>query len=153
MGSRGGVASLPPSMVAAVRLMYAGALYALVWAIGVIAVAASVIRNHPIVAAGGDHRLAGAATLTVFVSIADIVLWLVIAGACRRGRSGARVTGTVLFALHTLGVLGVLASAQAGLGPAKALTLIGWLIGCAAVVCLWQRPSGAFFSARTPASR
>jgi hypothetical protein len=147
MGSRGPVAPLPPSMAAAVRLMYAGALYALVWAIGVIAVSASIIRNHPIVVAGGDQRLAGAVTLTVFVSIVDIVLWLVIARGCRRGRSGARVTGTVLFALHTLGMLSVVASAQAGLGPAKALTLIGWLIGCAAVVFLWQRPSSAFFAA------
>jgi serine/threonine protein kinase len=148
MGSPGPVVPLPPSMAAAVRLMYAGALYALVWAIGVIAVAASVIRNHPIVVAGGDQRLAGAVALTVFVSIVDIVLWLVIARGCRRGRSGARVTGTVLFALHTLGVLGLVSSAQAGLGPAKALTLIGWLIGCAAVVCLWQRASSAFFAAR-----
>jgi hypothetical protein len=140
-------------MVAAVRLMYAGALYALVWAIGVIAVAASVIRHHPIVVAGGDHRLAGAVALTVFVSIVDIVLWLVIARGCRRGGNGARVTGTVLFALHTLGVLGLVSSAQSGLGPAKALTVIGWLIGCAAVVCLWQRASSAFFAARRPASR
>ena len=53
------------------------------------------------------------------------------------------MTSTVLFALHTvgvLGVLGVLASSQAGLGPAKVLTLIGWLIGLGAVVALWQRP-------------
>jgi uncharacterized membrane protein HdeD (DUF308 family) len=54
----------------------------------------------------------------------------------------------VLFALHTLGVLGVVSSAQAGLEPAKVLTVIGWLIGCAAVVCLWQRASSAFFAAQ-----
>jgi hypothetical protein len=63
------------------------------------------------------------------------------------------VAGTALFALHTVGLLGVLGSSQAGLGPAKVLTLIGWLIGLGAVVALWQRPSSAFFSARTPASR
>ena len=88
-------------------------------------------------------------TLAVFLSAVDIALWLGIARACRRGRSWARVAGTVLFALHTLGVLGVLASAQAGLGPAKVLTLIGWLIGCGAVVFLWQRPSSVFFKAAT----
>jgi hypothetical protein len=59
----------------------------------------------------------------------------------------------VLFGLYTLGVLGVLASSQAGLGPAKVLTLIGWLIGCGAVVFLWQRPSSAFVTARAPLSR
>ena len=58
------------------------------------------------------------------------------------------MTGTVLFAVHTFGVLGVVASSQAGLGPAKVLTLIGWLIGFGAVVSLWQRPSSAFFHAR-----
>jgi serine/threonine kinase PknH len=148
--SRAATAPLPGSMVTAVRLMYAGAAYALIWAIGTIAVAASIVKNHPVV---GDHRLAGAVTLAVLLGAAEIALWLGIARACRRGSSGARVTGTVLFALHTVGLLGVLGSSQAGLGPAKVLTLIGWLIGLGAVVALWQRPSSAFFSARTPASR
>ncbi len=153
LGSRGPVTSMPASMVTAVRLMYAGAVYALVWAIGVIAVSASIVKHHPVLTASGDHRLAGAVTLTVFLSVAEIVLWLGIARACRRGKSGARVAGTVLFAVHTLGVLGVAASSQAGLGPAKVLTLIGWLIGLGAVVFLWQRPSTAFFTGRTSLNR
>jgi len=143
-------APLPASMVTAVRLMYAGAAYALVWAIGTIAVAASIVRQHPVV---DDHRLSGAVTLAILVGAAEIALWLGIARACRRGSSGARVAGTVLFALHTVVVLGVVASSQAGLGPAKVLTLIGWLIGLGAVVALWQRPSSAFFSARRLAGR
>jgi serine/threonine protein kinase len=148
--SRGARPTMPPSMVTAVRLMYAGAAYALVWAIGTIVVWASIVKQHPI---AGDHRLAGAVGLAIVLSAVDIVLWLGIARACRRGRSGARVAGTVLFALHTLGVLSVVASAQAGLGPAKVLTLIGWLIGFGAVVTLWQRPSSAFFTARTSLNR
>jgi serine/threonine protein kinase len=148
--SRVAMAPLPPSMVTAVRLMYAGAAYALIWAIGTIAIAASIVKNHPVV---NDHRLAGAVTLAVLLGAAEIALWLGIARACRRGRSGARVTGTVLFALHTVGLLGVLGSSQAGLGPAKVLTLIGWLIGLGAVLALWQRPSSAFFSARSLADR
>jgi serine/threonine kinase PknH len=148
--SRAAAAPLPASMVTAVRLMYAGAAYALVWAIGTIAVAASIVRHHPVV---NDHRLAGAVTVAVLLGAAEIALWLGVARACRRGSSGARVAGTVLFALHTVGVLGVLASSQEGLGPAKALTLIGWLIGLGAVVALWQRPSSTFFSAPAAASR
>ena len=146
MGSRGPITPLPVSMATAVRLMYAGAAYALVWAIGIITVWASIVRNHPVISAAGDHRLAGAVTLAVFVCIVDIALWLGIARACRRGKSGARVAGTVLFAIHTIGVLSVLVNPQAGLGPAKVLTLIGWLIGCGAVVFLWQRPSSTFFA-------
>jgi serine/threonine kinase PknH len=151
--SRASTAPLPASMVTAVRLMYAGAAYALVWAIGTIAVAASIVKHYPVASASGDHRLAGAVTLAVLLCAAEIALWLGIARACRRGSGGARVVGTVLFALHTVGVLGVVASSQAGLGPAKVLTLIGWLIGLGAVVALWQRPSSAFFTARAPASR
>ena len=37
---------------------------------------------------------------------------------------------------------------HAGLGLAKLLTTIGWLIACGAVVFLWRRPSGEFFRAR-----
>ena len=146
VGSRGPIIPLPASMATAVRLMYAGAAYALVWAIGIITVWASIVKNHPVISAAGDHRLAGAVTLAVFVCVIDIVLWLGIARACRRGKSGARVAGTALFAIHTIGVLSVLGNSQAGLGPAKVLTLIGWLIGCGAVVFLWQRPSSAFFA-------
>src|SRR5580704_13274014 len=40
-GSRAATVPLPASMVTAVRLMYAGAAYALIWAIGIIAVSAS----------------------------------------------------------------------------------------------------------------
>jgi FtsH-binding integral membrane protein len=148
--SRTVAAPLPASMVTAVRLMYAGAAYALVWAIGTIAVAASIVKHHPVV---NDHRLAGAVTVAVLLCAAEIALWLGVARACRRGSSGARVAGTVLFALHTVGVLGVLASSQEGVGPAKVLTLIGWLIGLGAVVALWQRPSSTFFTARASLHR
>ncbi len=148
--SRAAAAALPASMVTAVRLMYAGAAYALIWAIGTIAVAASIVKHHPVV---NDHRLAGAVTVAVLLGTAEIALWLGVARACRRGSSGARVAGTVLFALHTVGVLGVLASSQAGLGPAKVLTLIGWLIGLGAVMALWQRPSSTFFTARASLHR
>lgn len=140
---------MPATMATAVRLMYAGAAYAVVWAIGVITVSASIVKNHPEYISGGDHRLAGAAGLAVLLAVAEIALWLGIARACRRGRNGARVAGTILFGINTLVVLGVAASPQAGLGPAKVLSLIGWLIGGAAVVLLWQRASSAFFTAGT----
>ncbi len=153
MGSRGPITPLPASMATAVRLMYAGAAYALVWAIGFIVISASIVKNHPVITAAADHRLAGAVTLAVFTCAVDIALWLGIARACRRGKNGARVAGTVLFAIHTIGILGVLASSQAGLGPAKVLTLIGWLIGGAAVVFLWQRPSSAFFAGQAALKR
>jgi len=152
-GSRAATVPLPASMVTAVRLMYAGAAYSVIWAIGIIAVSASIVRHYPLASVSGDHRLAGAVTLAILLCAADIALWLGIARACRRGSGGARVAGTVLFAVHTVGVLGVVTSSHAGLGPAKVLTLIGWLIGLGAVLALWQRPSSAFFTAHGPTSR
>ena len=58
---------------------------------------------------------------------------------------GARITGTVLFSIHTLGAIGVLG--HSGLGLAKVLTVISWLIACGAVVFLWQRSSSEYFRA------
>ena len=140
------MAPLPPSMATAVRLMYAGAAYALVWAIGVIVVWHGIVMQHPLISPASDHRLTAVLAPAVFVCVVDIALWLGIARACRRGKAGARVIGTVLFAIHTLSMLSVLVNPQAGLGPAKILTLVGWLIGCGAVVFLWQRPSSVFFA-------
>jgi serine/threonine kinase PknH len=152
-GSPGATVPLPASMVTAVRLMYAGAAFALIWAIGVIVVSVNIAKHYSLASESGDHRLAGAVTLAILLCAADIALWLAIARACRRGSSGARVAGTVLFAVHTVGVLGVVTSSQAGLGPAKVLTLIGWLIALGAVMALWQPPSSAFFTAQASLNR
>src|SRR5262249_56001349 len=111
-GWPGGTVPLPASMVTAVRLMYAGAAFALIWAIGVIVVSASIVKHYPLASESADHRLAGAATLAILLCAADIALWLGIARACRRGSRGARVAGTVLFAAQTVGVLGLGTSSQ-----------------------------------------
>jgi hypothetical protein len=142
---------LPDSMRNAIGLMYAGAAYTLVYAIGVIIVAGAIISKHPAetaARAGSGHvTVGGVAALTVLLSAIEIALWLGIARACRNGKSWARVTGTVLFGLHTLGFLGVLVNSHPGLGLTKVLTTLSWLIACAAVVFLWQRPSSVFFAA------
>ncbi len=138
----------PPSMLNAIRLMYAGAGFTALEALGIIAVAASLIKKHAATAATSGHATVGgtAAVIVVFALI-EIALWLGIARACRNGRNWARITGTVLFGLHTLGFLGVISNAHPGLGLAKVVIFIGWLIACGAVVFLWQRPSGQFFTA------
>jgi hypothetical protein len=137
--------ALPDSMRNAIGLMYAGAAYTLVYAIGVIIVASAIISKHPVRATAGHVTVGGVAALTVVLSVIEIALWLGIARACRARQSWARVTGTVLFGLHTLGFLGVLVNSHSGLGLTKVLTTLSWLIACGAVVFLWQRPSSAFF--------
>jgi hypothetical protein len=130
--------------------MYAGAAYTLVYAIGVVLVASAFVKNHPL--AAGRTNVGGLAFVVVLLSLVEIALWLWIARACKNGRNWARVTGTVLFGLHTLGLLAVLGNSHPGIGPAKVLTTISWLIACGAVVFLWQRPSSAFFRAAAPIS-
>ncbi len=139
-------------MVNAVRLMYAGAAYALIYAIGVVAVAGSIIKNRPndTVARTG---LGAVVVVTVLLSLIEITLWLGIARACKNRRNGARVTGTVLFGIHTLGLLAVLGHTYSGIGVTKVLTSISWLIAGGAVVFLWQRPSSAFFRATASIER
>ena len=143
-------APAPPSLMNAVRLMYAGAAFTALEAFGVIVVAAALIKKHTATVATTGHTtsLGGVVAITIFFSLIEIGLWLGIAQACRNGKNWARVTGTVLFGLHTLGFLGVITNPHAGLGLTKVLTTVGWLIACGAVVFLWQRPSGEFFRAR-----
>jgi Protein kinase domain len=155
--ARAPLGPLPDSMRNAIGLMYAGAAYTLVYAIGVIIVAAAIISKHPAAtatqAASGRVTVGGVVALTVFLSLIEIALWLGIARACRNGKSWARVTGTVLFGLHTLGFLGVLVNSHPGIGLTKVLTTLSWLIACGAVVFLWQRPSSAFFATASAPGR
>jgi serine/threonine kinase PknH len=152
---RGPLAPLPGTMRNAIGLMYAGAAYTLVYAFGVIIVASAIISKYPAATAASSGRLSvgGVVALTVVLSLIEVALWLGIARACRNGRSGARVAGTVLFGLHTLGFLGVLANSHPGIGLTKLLTTLSWLIACGAVVFLWQRPSSAFFAAAAARGR
>ncbi len=129
----------------AIGLMYAGAGFALVEAIGIIIVASAIITKHPAQATANHMTVGGVVVLTVLLSAIEIALWLGIARACRAGRRWARTAGTVLFGLHTLGFLGVVVDSHSGLGLTKLLTTLSWLIACGAVVFLWQRPSSAYF--------
>jgi Protein kinase domain len=150
-------ALLPGSMRNAIGLMYAGAAYTLIYAVGVIIVADAIISKHPVAtaarASSGHGTVGGVAALTFLLSLIEIALWLGIARACRNGKSWARVAGTVLFGVHTLGFLGVLVNSHPGIGLTKVLTTLSWLIACGAVVFLWQRPSSAFFRAAAAPGR
>ena len=51
------------------------------------------------------------------------------------------------------GTIALLGNSRPGIGLAKLLDVIGWLIACGAVVFLWRRPSSAFFNSRASISR
>jgi serine/threonine protein kinase len=144
-GSIGAVYQLPRSMTTAVTLMYAGAAYSVIYNV-IVAVGLHAAINQRL-AGNGQVNLAGLVVGAIVLGLIEALVWLWISRACKNRRSWARVTGTVLFALHTLGSFAVVANSRPDLALAKVVAIIGWLIAGGAVVFLWQRSSSAFFSA------
>jgi serine/threonine protein kinase len=148
-------ADIPPPVLGSIRLMYLGAAVTLADVIIGAVVAARdnaywVNHQHAArlairLAAKHNQQMAGALDLTVVLGGAiGIVCWLVIARACRRGRSWTRIAGTILLALDTAGLLTVLLATHND--PAvKAASLVVWILGLAAVVPLWGRQASNFF--------
>jgi serine/threonine protein kinase len=134
----------PESVVNAVRLMYGGAAYAVVFAI--CAVATIDGARNPFASITPRSEVVVAAATCVI----QVALWLGIAWACRRGRNWARVAGTVFFALFTILIPVVLIRYRhyaAGL-VGTVLILVTWLMAAGSVRLLWQRKSSAFFRTR-----
>ena len=78
-------------------------------------------------------------------------LWILHAVSARRGRSWARISGTVLFAVSVLFFLVGLTQPAPGLS--RGMGLLQQLVGLGAVVLLWLRPSSDFFAASDRARR
>jgi hypothetical protein len=132
---------MPDSVRDAVRLMYASAAYALVWAICAVLV---VDRGkNPLASLTLDSETMVAALSCVI----QVTVWLWVARACRTGSHWARVASTVFFSLYTVVALLVLIKYRhfaAGL-IGTVLIAATWLIGGGLMLLLWQRRSGPFF--------
>jgi hypothetical protein len=140
----------PPSIVAAVRLMYVGAasavLNAIVGSIAVYDVVHNMLAKQP--NANQNTVTTGAAfdvTLTIFLGLAGTGLWLWMAHANRNGRPWARILSTVLFALLTLGA--PLSFIEVPVIAARVTELLQWAFALAALVLLWVGSSNAYFAA------
>jgi hypothetical protein len=99
---------------------------------------------------------AAVTTAVVFIIIVGLIgagLWLWMAYANKAGKNWARITGTVFFGIATLGTLFTVAGAASGssamagnsTGLSTAITVLGWLVGLATVVCLWHTRSSEYF--------
>jgi hypothetical protein len=144
--------SVPRQVRTAVKAMYAGAAVSIIGVIIEIASigatkAAIARRSHNLTASqlnASDRALIIGFVISGLVTVAA---WILIARACQKGSNGARITGTVLFALATLDALVGLA---APLAPAvRAWWPVIWLCGLIAVIFLWQRASTDFFKGST----
>jgi len=144
-------AEIPPPVLGAIRLMYVGAAVTLVDLIFGSVVAQSDSRywsryeyTFPVAARNHQAMAAILDTTTALGGAIGIVCWLVIATACRRGRSWTRVAGTVLLVLDTASLLTVLLATHNDPGV-KAASLVVWILGLAAVIPLWGRQASNFF--------
>ena len=142
----------PPATVRrAVSVMYAGAVYAFIFALlgWLIAV---IHSGRPLVVWPGHwsvHSLGGLATVAYVNCAIQIVLWLWMARACRNRVAWARVVCACLFGCYTVAATYALVSHTRDSADTlgTALFCVTWLIGAVAIELLWRPQSSAFFAA------
>ena len=144
---------MPNSVQNAVKFMYAGAGLTAVELIVYLATIGSlknaIHKAFPTYSAARVHQVeVSSIVFTIVILLIAIGLWIWTARASAAGRSYARITGSVFFGLNTLNVLLQLARPHASV--ALVVILLVWLAGLGAVIMLWRRESGAYFSPRTP---
>jgi small-conductance mechanosensitive channel len=133
---------MPDSVRGAVRLMYASAAYALIWAICAVLVVDK--SKDPL----ASVTLGSEVVVAAIGCVIQVTVWLWVARACRTGKNWGRLASTVFFGLYTVVALLVLIGYPHFAGGFIGTVLIAatWLIGGGSVLLLWQRRSGSFFS-------
>jgi hypothetical protein len=155
MRLRPGAPRSAPTVRAAVRVMYAGAIVSTVNLVILLAFIDYVKAYHAVL----GHQLTTAqvsqlntpfVTLSVVSGLVPIALWLWMALANGCGRNWARILSTVLFGVATLDLTGPFGTpgirvsvVPVVFGPA--VPVLTWLAGLAAVWLLWRPASTAYF--------
>jgi hypothetical protein len=142
----------PPSVVMAVRLMYAGAaVSALSLIVGLATVGSlrsALHKSDPSLTPAQLHSLQTVVIVgSVVVGLIGIGLWVWMALMNKAGKSWARIVATVLFGLDTLFLL--LGLARAGAAAGTLVSILTWLIGLGAVIFLWRRDATEYFTAQS----
>jgi ABC-type transport system involved in cytochrome bd biosynthesis fused ATPase/permease subunit len=139
----------PRSVTFAVNFMYAGAALEALGAIVTVARTSAVTTAIAVrqgVTVSEAHGVAIHDTLVGVVGALIVAsLWLWIARQNGAGRSWARILATVLFVLDTVLALLVLPMEHPG-GVGAVLASLSWLVGLAAVICLWRRDASQYFN-------
>ena len=138
----------PPTVVNAVKLMYAGAAVStislIVSLVSIGGTKDAIRKARPSLTAAQVNQLnTFIIALALLSGIVGIALWLWMARANSQGKNWARIVSTVLFCLATLDLVGVLGEPKTVLG--LIFPLLTWLIGVCTVFLLWRSASSAFF--------
>jgi hypothetical protein len=142
----------PPSVLNAVKLMYAGAAVStvslIVSLVDISGTKAAIRKARPSLTATQVNQLnTFIISLAIISGVIGIALWLWMARANGQGRNWARIVSTVLFGLATLDLFGVVSQPKTLLG--LVFPLLTWLIGAGAVFLLWRGESTTFFHPQT----
>jgi hypothetical protein len=142
----------PPSVVMAVRLMYAGAVVSAVsLVVGLTTVSSlrtALHKSRPSLTPSQLHDLQTIVVVgSVVIGLISIGLWVWMALMNKAGKSWARIVATVLFGLDTLFLL--LGVARAGAAASSLVSILIWLIGLGTVILLWRKDSSEYFTAQS----
>jgi hypothetical protein len=106
-------------------------------------------NNHKLTASQINTNYHAALGVAIVGGLIGVGLWIWMAFMCKAGRSWARIVSTVFFGIETLEL--AVGSARTGSGGAvRIYGILIWLIGLAAIIFLWQRPSSEFFKGGAP---
>ena len=141
----------PPSVLNAVKLMYAGAAVStvslVISLVDISGTKAAIRKARPSLTVAQVNQLnTFIIALAVVSGVLGVALWLWMSRANGQGRNWARIVSTVLFGLATLDLFGVLSQPKTVLG--LVFPVLTWLIGAGAVFFLWRSESNAFFKPR-----
>ena len=136
----------PPSMVMAVRLMYAGAVVsALSLIVGLATVGSlrdSLHKAQPSLTPTELHQLETVLVVgSVVIELISIGLWVWMALMNKAGKSWARIVAAVLFGLYTVYLLFVIRAGAGALVP-----ILTWLIGLGALILLWRKDASEYIN-------
>ncbi len=141
----------PPTIVTAVKLMYAGAAVStvslIVSLVSIGGTKAEIRKARPNLTVSQVNQLnTFIIALALLSGIVGIALWLWMARANSQGKSWARIVSTVLFCLATLDLVGVVGEPKTVLG--LVFPVLTWLLGLAAVFLIWRGQSSEFYKPR-----
>jgi len=114
---------------------------------------AAKLKDHQVTASQISSTATALIVYTIIVGLVSIGLWLWMARMNAAGRSWARITASVLFALWSLYTYSVIGELHGGvtitvtLIISMVLILALWVIGVAAIFQLWRPASTAYFKA------
>ena len=138
----------PPSIQNAVKLMYAGAAISAVSLVISLATIGgtkdAISKARPSLTATQVNQLnTFIIALAVVSGVIGVALWLWMARKNGQGKNWARILSTVLFALATLDLFGVVSQPKTALG--LIFPVLTWLAGAGAVFLLWRKDSTDFY--------